>query len=88
MLDHPDNELDRAELRAFVADELEFAADEITDTAEFAADLGVDSLSAMELIVVLQKKYRVKLREDELPEVLSLGVLYDLIADKLRAAVR
>ncbi|WP_069163321.1 acyl carrier protein [Nocardia altamirensis] len=88
MLDHLDNELDRAELRAFVADELEFSADEITDTAEFAADLGVDSLSAMELIVVLQKKYRVKLREDELPEVLSLGVLYDLIADKLRAAVR
>ncbi|MFI1918364.1 acyl carrier protein [Nocardia sp. NPDC020380] len=78
--------LDREELRAFVADELELPVEEVTDTARFAADLGVDSLSAMEVIVVLQKKYRVKFSEDELPEVTGLGTLYDLLAGKLRAA--
>ncbi|MFJ4650546.1 acyl carrier protein [Nocardia sp. NPDC088792] len=80
--------LDREELRALVADELELDVEEVTDTAEFAADLGVDSLSAMEVIVVLQKKYRVKFSEDELPEVTSLGALYELISGKLRAVLR
>lgn len=81
-------ELDREELRAFVADELEVELEELTDDAEFAADLGVDSLAAMEVIVVLQKKYRVKISEDELPEVMSLDILHDLIAEKLGAVLR
>ncbi|WP_405163011.1 acyl carrier protein [Nocardia sp. NBC_01499] len=80
--------LDREELRALIADELELPVETLTDTAGFAADLGVDSLSAMEVIVLVQKTYRVKIGEEELPEVLSLGALYDLVADKLSAVPR
>ncbi|MFF5206332.1 acyl carrier protein [Streptosporangium sp. NPDC000396] len=78
--------LDREELRAFIADELELPTESITDDAQFASELGVDSLAAMEIIVQLEKKYRVKMSEKELPEITDLNSIYNLISNKLQAA--
>ncbi|MEU1789271.1 acyl carrier protein [Streptomyces sparsogenes] len=75
--------LDLEELRAFVADVLDVEEEDVTDDADFVKELGVDSLMALEVMVVLEKKYAVKLREQEMKEITCLRNVHDLLASKL-----
>jgi acyl carrier protein len=79
----PEITLDREELRSTVADVLDVPVEELTDEAHFAEDLGVDSLMALEVMVVLERRYRVKLDESRLKEVTTLARVHDLLAEKL-----
>ncbi|MBX9421509.1 acyl carrier protein [Streptomyces lateritius] len=78
--------LEKEDLRRTVADVLDVEEAELTDQAHFVDDLGVDSLMALEVMVVLEKKYAVKLDESELKEVVCLQKAYDLLAAKLQDA--
>ncbi|MCG0290860.1 acyl carrier protein [Streptomyces sp. PSAA01] len=75
--------LDMDELRGIVADILEVDATDVADDADFMEDLEVDSLMALEVIVVLEKKYGVKFAEAELRQVVSLRQAHDLLTQKL-----
>ncbi|KUJ66206.1 polyketide-8 synthase acyl carrier protein [Streptomyces albus subsp. albus] len=75
--------LDIDELRTVVADVLDVDEEELTDEADFVEDLGVDSLMALEVMVVLEKKYSIKLGEEELKKITCLRTAYDLIDEKL-----
>ncbi|WP_406724663.1 acyl carrier protein [Streptomyces sp. GD-15H] len=77
--------LDKEELRSIVAQVLDVDTAEITDDAKFVDDLEVDSLLALEIVVVLEKKYGVKLPESELRQIITLQSAYDLLAGKLQA---
>ncbi|MGJ3561539.1 acyl carrier protein [Streptomyces sp. INA 01156] len=77
--------LDKEELRSIVAQVLDVDATEITDDATFVDDLEVDSLLALEIVVVLEKKYGVKLPESDLRRIITLQSAYDLLAGKLQA---
>ena len=77
---------DKEELRATVAYVLDLTTAEVTDEAHFIDDLAVDSLMALEVVVALERKYRVKFDESELRQVVSLQHAYDLVAAKLDAS--
>lgn len=74
---------DREELRQTVADVLDVPVEELTDEALFAEDLGVDSLMALEVMVVLERRYQVKLDESQLKEVTTLNRVHELLAEQL-----
>lgn len=78
--------LDKEELRAVVAQVLDVEPSEVTDDASFVDDLEVDSLMALEVVVVLEKRYGVKLPESELKRIVTLRSAYDLLLGKLDAA--
>lgn len=75
--------LDMDDLRTVIADVLDVDEEDLTDDADFIEDLGVDSLMALEVMVVLEKKYAVKLGEEELKKITCLRAAHDLIAEKL-----
>lgn len=77
--------LDKEELRSIVAQVLDVDVVDVTDDAMFVDDLEVDSLMALEVVVVLEKKYGVKLPESELRRIVTLQSAYDLLAGKLQA---
>ncbi|GAB2461501.1 acyl carrier protein [Streptomyces incanus] len=77
--------LDKEELRSIIAQVLDVDAAEITDEVKFVDDLEVDSLLALEIVVVLEKQYGVKLPESELRQIITLQSAYDLLAGKLQA---
>lgn len=90
---HPSHEeehmrvtLDKEELRQVVADTIDQDVDAVTDTASFVDDLDVDSLMALEVVIVLERRYGVKLKEERLSEVTSLQAAYDLVTEELAAA--
>ncbi|MEU8515494.1 acyl carrier protein [Kitasatospora sp. NPDC059722] len=78
--------LDKEELRAVVAQVLDVDAEEVTDDARFVDDLEVDSLMALEIVVVLEKKYGVKLPESDLKQITTLRNAYDVLLGRLDAA--
>ncbi len=61
-------------------DEFELSADDLAPGALIFDDLGLDSLDVVDLIVALQKKFGVKVRDDErVREVRTLQDLYDYL---------
>ncbi|MFI0980723.1 acyl carrier protein [Streptomyces sp. NPDC021093] len=78
--------VDLEDLRALIAEELELPVDEVTDKAHLKNDLDVDSLTAMEVAVQLEKKYRIKIAEEEIPLLTSLEIIHEIVSAKTAAA--
>lgn len=75
--------IDREDLRTLVAETLDLDVAEVTDTADFVNELDVDSLMALEVMVVLERRYSVKLDEKRLAEITSLDNAHRLLAEAL-----
>ena len=55
----------RAEIKRLIANVTEREPDEIPDDASFMDDLGVDSLMAMEVMIAVDKKFKIDIPEEE-----------------------
>ncbi|SBW22632.1 MULTISPECIES: acyl carrier protein [Protofrankia] len=75
--------VDREELRGLVADALERSPAEVTDDADFISELDLDSLMALEIVVRVEKRYRIKVKDEEFTSITSLNGVYDLLTAKL-----
>lgn len=78
--------VDIEEIRALIAEEIELPVEEVTDDADLASDLEVDSLSAMEIAVLLEKKYKIKISEEEIKSLTSVPIIHKLVSAKVDAA--
>ena len=72
------NENLEKELRTLVAEILETDEARITPDARFVEDLGMDSMMALEILASAEKKYKVKISEDNLAKASSLRALVDI----------
>ncbi|WP_030562930.1 acyl carrier protein [Streptomyces aureocirculatus] len=86
MSDNPTAGVNREDLRALIAEELELPTEEVTDEANLRTDLAVDSLTAMEVAVQLEKKYRIKIDEEEIKSLTTLATIHQLVSAKLETA--
>lgn len=77
--------LEREELRSLVADAIDAETEQVTDSAHFVDELGVDSLMSLEVMVVLENTYKIKFDEDELAKITCFDAAFDLVAAKLGA---
>lgn len=59
----------REEVKRLIAELTEREPGEITDTALFIEDLGVDSLMAIEVMVALDKRYKIDIPEAEFNKI-------------------
>jgi acyl carrier protein len=69
----------RAEVKKLIAEVTEREPEEITDTALFADDLGVDSLMAMEVMVAVDKKYKINIPEDEFAKIKNVNDTVEVV---------
>ncbi|MEU5259425.1 acyl carrier protein [Amycolatopsis sp. NPDC021455] len=69
------------ELRELVCDVLELEPGEITGTSSFVDDLGVDSLSLIELVSQCEKRYRIRIAESQLKTMLTLDGVYRVVTE-------
>ena len=75
-----------AVVRRLAAELLDAAPDAITDETHFVDDLAVDSLALVEYAMALEDALDVRLPEDELTEVTTVGQLVDLLTAKRAVA--
>jgi len=71
----------RKEVRRLVAEITEREPGEVADTALFLEDLGIDSLMAIEMLVAVDKKYRIQIPEEEFGTIKNIN---DAVAIVLR----
>lgn len=75
-------ELNKELLRDLVADTLDVDLESVTDDADFVEVLGVDSLMALEVVVQVEKRYGLKITEEELKLITNFGQVYSILAAK------
>ena len=71
------------EIREIIAEIIEKDPKIITLDAHLFEDLGADSMMALEILAAMEKKYRVVVPEDKLPQLTSLRKIMGLV-EKLR----
>lgn len=71
----------KVELRKIITEVTE--VEDIPEDTPFA-DLGIDSMMAIEIVADVEKTYNVTITEEELVELIHLKAVYDKVKEKLR----
>ncbi len=66
------------EIRELIADIIEMPAEKIEPDAKLVEDLGMDSMMALEILATLEKKFKIKLPEEDLPKITTLNKTIEL----------
>ena len=67
-----------SEIISIISDISGFEKEEITPETNLPDDLEVDSIKAIELTVALKKKYKISIRDSDIPEINTVGQILDL----------
>ena len=70
-------------LSALAVDVLDLRDEQIVPDARFADDLGADSLDLVELVEALEEEFGVRIDDEELADIDTVGEAYGLLASKL-----
>lgn len=73
----------KEELREIVCEVAEL--DEVPDATPFA-DLGIDSMMAIEIVADVERQYKLEIPEDELGDLTNLNAVYEKVLAKLDRA--
>ena len=60
------------EVKKIIADITEVSEEKLTPDADFFKDLGIDSLKAIEIVAAFEKKYRIIIPENDIPNIRNL----------------
>jgi acyl carrier protein len=69
-------------LRTLTVDVLDLRDDQVAPAARFADDLGADSLDLVELVEALEQEFGVRIDDEELADIATVGEAFELIAAK------
>jgi acyl carrier protein len=70
----------KQDLRRIIVEVTE--VEEIPEDTAFA-DLGIDSMMAIEIVADVEKSYDITIDEEELPDLVNLKAVYDKVRQKL-----
>lgn len=76
----------RAEIKRLIANVTEREPEEVSDTASFSEELGVDSLMAMEVMIAVDKKFKIDIPEEEFSKATNVNESVKLVQDWLAKA--
>lgn len=67
------------ELRSLIAQIVEIEPEKITLEANFVEDLGMDSMMALEILASMEKKYKLRIPEENLAKVTNLSKTIEIV---------
>jgi acyl carrier protein len=70
---------DKSRIKEIVAEILEIAPEEMTETSRFKDDHNADSLRAIEIMATLEKEFSVRIPEEELANMVNLVGIQDVV---------
>ena len=65
--------------RAFIATKLNVGENEVTPEKHLFNDLGADSLDVVELLMIMEREFNIKVSEDDTANVKTVGDLYAML---------
>src|SRR5260221_8818513 len=76
------NETITNKILQITADKLGVDINTLTNVTSFADDLGTDSLDIYELIMTIEKEFRITIADEDAEKLTTIGKLTDYIIDK------
>jgi acyl carrier protein len=67
------------EIISIISDVSGFELDEITPDTNIVEDLEVDSIKAIEITVAIEKKFKVAVRDEDVPKIVSVKQAVELV---------
>ena len=66
------------EVTELIAEIIEMDSAEINPEASLVEDLGMDSMMALEILASIEKKFRIKIPEEDLPKITTVNGAIEL----------
>lgn len=66
------------DIKNLIADIIEMEPGQIDLEARLVEDLGMDSMMALEILATMEKKYKIKIAEEDLPKITSVNRAIEL----------
>ncbi|MFO7941842.1 MAG: acyl carrier protein [Bacillota bacterium] len=66
-----------------LVDQLGVSEDEIEESAEFAGDLGADSLDLVELIMSMEEEFDLDIPDEDVENITSVGDAVNYVAENI-----
>ncbi len=70
-------------VKNFLVEELELNGDNIKPEARLKEDIGIDSLDFVDIVVIVEKKFGVKIKPEELTDVKLFSQFCDYLERKI-----
>jgi acyl carrier protein len=67
------------EIIAIISDVSGYEPEEIKLDSNLATDLEIDSIKAIEITVAIEKKYKISVRDEDVPKIVTLKNAVDLV---------
>ena len=67
------------EIISIIADVSGFDEEEITPDKNFYQDLEIDSIKAIEITVAIEKKFKISVRDEDVPNIATVKQAVDLV---------
>lgn len=77
------NENIEHDITDIIAEVSGFDAEEITPEKNFFKDLEVDSIKAIEIIVAIEKKFKISVRDEDVPKIATVKEAVELVNNLL-----
>ena len=74
------------EIVSIIADVSGVDEEEITPESNLANDLEIDSIKAIEIVVAIEKKFKISIRDEDIPQITTVKQILDL-SEKLLEAI-
>lgn len=71
------------EIISIIADVSGFEPKEIATDANFFKDLDVDSIKAIEITVAIEKKFKISVRDEDVPKLITVRQAIELVNELL-----
>lgn len=71
------------ELKQLIAEVSGREVEEIKTEANFLDDLGIDSIKAIEITVAIEKKYKVRVKDEQVAEITTVAKAIEVVKEAL-----
>ena len=71
------------EIRAIISEVSGYEPEEITPDKNFFDDLEIDSIKAIEITVAIEKKFKISVRDEDVPNITTVRQAVDLVTQLL-----
>lgn len=61
--------------------------EELKPNANFWEDLGIDSIKAIEIAVAIEKQYKITIRDEQIPQISTVGQAIEVVKEALRKRI-
>jgi acyl carrier protein len=72
------------EITQLISDVTGRSPEELKPDANFWSDLGVDSIKAIEITVAIERKYKIRVRDEQIPKITTVKQAVEAVREALK----